>query len=54
MRSFCDRFAPLGSALILGAAGIAGLIDQTTMNVLVVMLICCWPAARRCSFGREA
>jgi hypothetical protein len=54
MRSFCDRFAPIGTALILAAAGVAGLIDQTTMLVLVIMLICCWPGARRCRLRWEA
>ena len=43
-----DTFAPIGVALALGAAGIAGLIDANTMIVLVVLLVCCLPNRRAC------
>ena len=44
----------IGAALIIAAAGIADLIDRNTMIVLIVVLTCCTPSARRCSWSRKA
>ena len=33
-----NTYVPIGAALFLGAAGIAGLIDPTMMIILVVVL----------------
>jgi hypothetical protein len=46
-----NKFAQIYAALVLGGAGILGLIDQTTMIVLVIVLCIlpnsgCRPAAR--------
>lgn len=43
----------IGGSLVIAAAGISGLIDQSTMIVLVIVLICCTPNARRCCFPRK-
>ena len=38
-----NAFAPIGAALVIGGAGILGWIDQTTMIVLIIVLIICMP-----------
>jgi hypothetical protein len=51
MHSHFNKFARIYAALALGGAGIAGVIDRTTMMVLVIVLCVlpkrdCIPAAR--------
>jgi len=43
-----NKFSQIYAALALAGAGIFGLIDQTTMIVLVVVL-CCMPSGNACS-----
>jgi hypothetical protein len=43
MKASFDTVCTLGAALLIAAAGICGLIDQTTMLGLVVVLTCCMP-----------
>jgi hypothetical protein len=52
MQSHLIKYCRIYAALILAGAGIAGLIDQTTMIVLVVVLCVlpnrdCIPAGRK-------
>jgi len=51
--TFSNNLATVGAALTLGAAGIAGQIDQATMIVLVVALVVVMPNARRCFTARR-
>ena len=50
-----NTFASLGAALVIAGAGILGLIDENTMTMLVVILICCMPNERQaCRAARRA
>jgi len=45
---FLNAYPQIIAALIVGAAGIAGIIDENSMIVMTVVIICCMPSARRC------
>jgi len=45
---FRYAYVQIIAALIVGAAGIAGIIDENSMIVLTIVIICFMPNARRC------
>ena len=55
MTAFLNTWCRLGAALLLAVAGIFGLIDQTTMITLVIVLLVCLPNRRgACGAARGA
>ncbi len=53
MQSHLIKYCRIYASLVLGAAGIAGVIDQTTMIVLV-MVLCILPNRDCIPAGRKA
>jgi len=52
---YLNTYAQLGAALVIAAAGIGGLIDETTMIILTIFVVCCMPNGREpCRGTREA
>ena len=43
---YLNAFAPILAALVIAAAGIAGVFDETTMIMLTVIIVCCMPNGR--------
>jgi hypothetical protein len=43
---FYNPYARIFAALIIAGAGIAGLIDENTMIILTIVVICCMPTGR--------
>ena len=55
MKAFLDTWCTLAAAILLAAAGIFEVIDQTTMITLIIVLIVCMPSMRRgCLPARRA
>jgi len=49
-----NRFASIAAALVIGGAGIFELIDQTSMIVLIAVMVVALPNARGCLPARGA
>ena len=55
MKAFLTTWCGIGMALVIGAAGIFEVIDQTTMITMVIVLIVCLPNRRgACGAARGA
>jgi hypothetical protein len=54
MKAFLDSWCILAAALVIAAAGIFEVIDQTSMIILIVVLTVCMPNRRgACGVGRS-
>ena len=54
MKPFLDALCLLGAALVIAAAGIFRLIDESTMIILIIVLIVCMPNGRGACAARRA